>query len=846
MKKKDVVGMEIKDMISKIILVVLSIVFLGMFLTKGSYFKSDAIGFNFILIITGTLYLGYRVYKLIKEKEDIKIKLMDMAVILYSLSYLLPILFGKSVSISDAMYTAIEYVGFACTYFLAREIFSFSKESKKNYIKIFLNLFVVVSTVFCFLGLDELSLKTFEPLLKQIGLSYASAEFRLSSIFQYANVSAIFIALSIFTTVYLAVCSKKIVPKLLYITGIYTQFMCLLLTQSRTAIVLFVLVSIVTTLFIKNKFMRNKLFTIQTFTYVYSLIFFAVIYQFIKVQTRWQIILLFVISCAIYNFITIYITMFMNEFKEYVEGKKYFKIYLTSCISIALILGILAISLKSPLLVTELQKRKVKLDNSTNVNIKIQLSSLENCKDVDIKVKFLDKNHCFLKEDILNKSNINKNCINKDFKIDTKAKYVELEVNSLEGSYVIDKLLINNKKVTLDYLLIPYDLVYKIKDVFMGSSSFAERLTYYKDGINFAKKNIIIGTGGETFRNAYQSFQSTGYISSEAHSYLLDIILNTGLIGVSMYFVIVCYSVYQIIGMLKKEDNFKYIIILATLILLVTHSVVDLDFSYNIITYIFAIVLALIPNEKIIKEVKNKYIVIAPLLFLMIIFSILSTKMFIANNLYLAVKDNENMPIKEKVDKIKVARILNKYDLDIAIEEINVNEKYKIELKTKLKEQKNSKAILNDIENVLNRVKNTADYIYENNKYNKKAYDEVAKVYIRNFINFAQFNDNDDYNKSLEKAFMAIDKIIEVGPLNNKNYHMAVMLLDSIYTQLGYIQKQDPSFGLNFSINKAKDKIINIENVAKENFKKKNNIYTEEFTVNFTNILNKYKEKEMI
>lgn len=833
MKKENIINKEFNEIIKKVILVLMTLIFFGMFLTKGAYFKEDAICFNFLLIISSVAFLGVNIYKIFKQKTNIKLKFLDMAVVIYSLSYLMPIIFKQTVALSDAIQMSIKYLGFACSYFAFKELF---KENDR-YIMLVANIFVIISTIFCIFGLDELSIKAFEPLLKQIGTSYASAEFRLSSIFQYANVSAIFIALSIFVTVYLALNVKKIYGKIIYISIVYLQFMCLLLTQSRTTIILFIVIATLLIWLIKDKFIRNKLFTMHTFTIVYSSIFFAVIYQFVKMQTRWQVILLFVISCAIYTFITTYMHLFMKEFKDIIRSKKYITIYTISIISVIVILAIIVFSLKTSLLVTDEVKRKVKINTIDNLNINVELASLEKCKDIDININLLDKNHNIISQEHLDKTNVVNNKINKQITKNNKIKYVEFELNVIEGSYIIDNINVNKKNLTLEYVLLPYDLVSKVQDVFIGSSSFAERLTYYKDGLNFSKNNLLVGTGGQTFRNAYQSFQSRPYISSESHSYPLDILLNTGLIGLLSYLTIIIYVGYKISKKIKLENNLKSIVLFGMFILLILHSIIDLDFSYNIILFIFSAILALIEDDKVIYEVKNNYIVIIVASVVIIAYAFVSTKIFIANSIYLSVKDNEKISLEDMVNKIKVARVLNKYDLDIQIEEININEKYKIELKTKLKENNVNKNIFSEIENVLDRLKNTSNDMSKYNPYNKKAYEEIAKVYIRNFMNFAQFSNDDDYNKELEPSFNVIDKIVSVGELNSNNYHIAVMLWNSIYTQLSQIQKQDPSFGLNKSIDKAIFKIQNIENTIKENFKKHNLIYNESFIESFSNII---------
>ena len=842
-KEVDKINMNIKKSVSKIVIVLLTVVFIGMFITKGAYFRTDIIGFNFLLILIGLGYIGYSVYENIKEEQNLKFSVMDVAVVIYSLSYSLPIIFNTVASRGDSFLGAIKYIGFGCTYFCVKKIFNLERKERLSYLDIFFKIFAAVSTVFCILGLDELSIKAFSGILKLVGIKYVAADFRLSSIFQYANASAIFIALGSFIMLYLCMNAKNIKTKVIYLAILYLHVMSLFLTQSRTAIALLVLIALTVVFLIKDKFIRNKVITMELFTIGYTAVFYTVLYQFVKLQTREQILILFTVSGLIYTFITGFYLVFAKEFKKVIESKKY--IITFSTLSVMLLVGIVALmfGLKTNLVVTQLEKRKVKVDGKKDIPFTISLNASE---DFRIAVDGLDKSHITVYTKEYNKNDLKGKEIKDIVPKNDQIKYIEISFMTANSNYEVNKILVGNNNITPDYLLIPYDLVYKLQDVLIGSSSFKERMKYYRDGLNFAKENLIIGKGAYTFRNMYQYFQTEGYISKEAHSYLLDILLDTGLVGFISYIVIIGCCIKKLFFALQteKECNIRYANLTALFSLLVLHSTVDLDFSFNIILMVFAVIIANIPEYK---EYELKYGTVKSVVAISLIlgYFIIATRMYIADNILNSVQKDKSRDFSKKVKKMKIARMLDNNTFEISKEYIDVCEENKKKLKTKALKNTITKSEKQEVTDLLIEIRKTSLDIYAKNPYNKKALEEVAKAYIRNFLNYATLDHTTNYDKSLETAFRAIDDLIKAGSLNVNNYHMAVSLWHNIYVQLEFIEKE-LNVNISESILKAKENILNVENIAKNNFKAKNQIYYDTFTEPFKDIIDKYKEAEMI
>lgn len=127
--------------------------------------------------------------------------------------------------------------------------------------------------------------------------------------------------------------------------------------------------------------------------------------------------------------------------------------------------------------------------------------------------------------------------------------------------------------------IIPQELLDRFLQT--GSQSTSGRTDFYRDGFRVLKDNWLLGAGGGAWNTLYRAYQSYDYGSSEAHNMLLQVWLETGIIGISAYIFVLFSAIKTYIDCLKKKTNVTSCILILTIVVYaVGHSMVDFDFSY--------------------------------------------------------------------------------------------------------------------------------------------------------------------------------------------------------------------------------------------------------------------------
>ncbi|MGF7048346.1 hypothetical protein J2T13_002853 [Paenibacillus sp. DS2015] len=96
----------------------------------------------------------------------------------------------------------------------------------------------------------------------------------------------------------------------------------------------------------------------------------------------------------------------------------------------------------------------------------------------------------------------------------------------------------------------------------------------YRDAWRLAQQSPWIGQGGYTWRWSYLAVQSQPYVGSEVHNGYLDMLLNTGLMGL-----IIVLILLMAVGIVLLKNNR---LLLPSYLVLVLHSAVDFDWSYSL------------------------------------------------------------------------------------------------------------------------------------------------------------------------------------------------------------------------------------------------------------------------
>lgn len=131
--------------------------------------------------------------------------------------------------------------------------------------------------------------------------------------------------------------------------------------------------------------------------------------------------------------------------------------------------------------------------------------------------------------------------------------------------------------------MLPDNIATRLETINLQQHSVLERITFYKDSMKLIADYPLLGAGGGAWYALYEKYQNNPYTSRQAHSYFMQYLTETGILGflILMAFLIYIYWNYirtYIHSEEEKRDSHFIYFILATSILI--HSAMDFNMSY--------------------------------------------------------------------------------------------------------------------------------------------------------------------------------------------------------------------------------------------------------------------------
>ncbi|MDD4375911.1 MAG: O-antigen ligase family protein, partial [Clostridia bacterium] len=730
----------------------------------------------------------------------------------------LPIIFNKYLSLPDSIYEMLRYINATTIYFIVRKT-----ENVDKYFRVFL----VIAIVQSLLGIDQLTSRSFESLLNNLSTGYLQDNIRLSATIQYANVTGIVILLgSLIAYIFLPKYKEENIKtektrkinlkEILMIGVVLLSSVAITLTKSRTATV--VMFASYLLVIIANYIKKNKEEVLkQILLFMLIPVLSSVIEKLINIEqygSIYWVILLFTIVC-----IVIIKLMFMainnekiKQFTKSISENKKIK-YL-----VLLFLFVLTI-------ITFTLPKKFKIGVQNNIyTLDRGIYNFKNDEnEVSMKIKTLSEDTRYrisiiaykedYREEYLATFNYYDNVsgiFNEKINIPKNTRNLKARFVSEKGSFEVEYFKINNKEVKLSYRFLPDDIVFKVKDTFSGVYGDSLRVEYIKDSIKLLKKSPVIGLGGEAFKHGYPSVQERDYVSSEAHSALLQALVEVGIVGTTILVLILTLSILAIIKLInfnrliKHKQQRKIMALILGYISLLSIVIFDLGFSYAFIIFVFTVYLALLINEyckivnkNFIQEVKNKKQFPFDWSYIKIIFASVSIvtllgTAYITLNAYRASlivvpkKNTQDTILRQHERIVYLEEKIRKdpYNIDYRsklnaegyIYKINLTESY---LNLRGDENKQlRKEVKEELDYTIVTMKENADLMLEHEYYNKHVLKEVADTYIYNFTSFAEIYSKQFEGKELAYKFYLtyviklMDRIMELNPISKKANEM--------------------------------------------------------------------------
>ena len=498
--------------------------------------------YTYIQIIICSLMIIYMLFKAIK-KQNIQLvqSKLDLFVILFVLSPLVPFISNSYISLSETVSSILLSFTLLCIYFLVREI---SKRNPSN-IKYIKNIFIIITVLLIFIGIETL---TTNNILKWFGIKHiANGENRLVSFITNPNTFASLIMFVFFICLHEMINSSKFSSKVFYSVCLTIFLLGILLTYSKLTFVIFPVLLLIYTITSHSKSKTINVIITMLQAVIMSLIYMFVFQNFVAIQ-KYTGILIFSIVWFILEIIISILSLKLTCYLEKIDTK----ILLISgfiLVTAFILFIIVGLTTKTDFVVFD-------YNGSLDYNSKI-INNIEPNKDYvftfDMESNYLSENNEIIDDmftikiierdsksldEIASKEFVFGNFSGKkeikihtsnytsEIKVEFKAKYAYVS-----KQWIIKSLNVNGQEVTLEYKYLPTKLVEKIGNINLQYKTAQERFEFLKDGLKLISRNFLTGIGGDGWDFKYGEVQEYGYVSSNPHSYYIEIWLSYGLLG---------------------------------------------------------------------------------------------------------------------------------------------------------------------------------------------------------------------------------------------------------------------------------------------------------------------------
>lgn len=802
----------------KIIVILISIL-----LTISSILVSSKYSIYLKILGYATLII-YLIIRIIQKKPIKIIKSnLDICIIILIIDTMIPILSNTYISLYGTVETIMQYIYVLSIYIIIREI---TPEIKKIN-KIISNTLIVTAIIIILIGIDGITSNNLSNILKAIGIeNVLNGENRLISIFGYPNTLAVYIASILFLNIneYLKQDNKLL--KAIYKTITFVFIISIILTYSKGVILLLPIILLIYILKIKEKSKKIEIIENILISTICAIIYVTLFEKLDNNLLAWIILIISILIDFLINFIIE---------KSNIRIERYIIITL-------IIVGITGGMYV--LIASKIYEEYEAFSGSTqsNYNAKV-INNISGGTKYRIEFNIESKSPRDIEDtyniNIIERDSRNKEITNSEISFGTyngikvmeiitneKTAEIKIEFYSkykyVEQSLIIKSLKLNEKEIPLEYKYLPTKLIEKIKNININYKTAQERIETIKDALKLSKDNLLTGIGGTGWRYKYKEVQEYNYDVQRVHSYPAKVILEFGIFGIIAYIGIAII----IIRLLIKSKDIETISILTALIMLITHSIIDVDMEYTHILLYFFVLMSII--SKNLKEKNQKgsnilnFVLIGILtinIYLTINSNLYNKQMRISelknsiNGLnvnstqykdisYEIAKQYEEISKYEKYDYIEMYYNIIKYYINSDCEELEsiLNKYYE-----KIVEYKNKNK--NDINSIMNKIRTINNIIQELEDKNNSRYNEIIDQFAKLVLN--------EYEETMQILGQCLLK--QYIDINDNQYTEE---LTQIYENMKLI-KNKYILGVEI-INKAQIEITeaSLENIELENSKK--------------------------
>lgn len=548
--------------------------------------------------------------------------ILVLIVLVFNISNLIPLIFKSYISLSATIDNILDMTGILSLVIL---IISNENENKSKYI---VNSIITSGVMLCFISIDNLTTNVLGEFLGKLGnLQNYNPDSRQMANFGYPNSLAIYIALCFILSIGRIVeinsdtnkSTSKLLSKIICSSLLVSFISIIFLSYSRGTYVILAIASLIYLLVInENKEKINTGLTIIT-TVLLSGIFIKLYGNFVNIEEYINIYFILIILSLVNGLLQIGVGYVGNKLEK-INLKKLIIVMLLILVMGIVIFFVLMQYTKPLILFSKGNKSYeyiqlidyIKVEDKVKVDIEFDAKSeLEDEGQYGIIIQEKNEYNDTLEEHSIVVTNYSgTKTVEFEKQENTKyiaISYVNYRITKSDG-LTIYSVKINGQDALLDYEFLPKEIVYKIKNISVETFSVTERFTFIKDGLKIALTNPILGYGGNAWRYLEYSVQEYNYTAAEAHSYIVDIFVENGILG---FLIVIGLYIYGIIIFIKQRKNNKINYLILGVLLVLIHSIYDFDMSFGIVQIAVFSVFALCVNNNKINLKNNKINIIS-------------------------------------------------------------------------------------------------------------------------------------------------------------------------------------------------------------------------------------------
>ncbi len=155
-----------------------------------------------------------------------------------------------------------------------------------------------------------------------------------------------------------------------------------------------------------------------------------------------------------------------------------------------------------------------------------------------------------------------------------------IRLSYTQGGGTIRALSVSDgTQVPLDYPLLPAFVAVRLQDNLLASASFTLRVQFMKDALTLFLRSPLLGHGLGSTEGLYTAVQPYYYESLYAHSHVLQVMCDMGLLGLAGFLALLGGVLWLLLRAVRGRRDPMAAMLLACWVMMNSHSLMEINFS---------------------------------------------------------------------------------------------------------------------------------------------------------------------------------------------------------------------------------------------------------------------------